>query len=107
MSDFVWCNGRYLPRHDIKVNPFETGFLYGYGVFETMLVFKRKGFLIEDHFNRLKSSARHIKLNVHINLKSLRNVIDRLVKLNKISHGFIRIVVSSAEQPMKSMKFSM
>jgi len=106
MPDFVWCNGQYLPRNEVKVNPFETGFLYGYGVFETLLVFNQKPFLLEDHFNRMKTSAKHIKLQIHMNLKTLEDVINRLIKLNSIHHGFIRLVASSAEEPMKSMKFS-
>ncbi|MFH1231558.1 MAG: aminotransferase class IV, partial [Planctomycetota bacterium] len=39
-------------------------------------------------------------------LKSLQTAINRLVQLNNIEHGFVRMAVSSSEEPMRSMKFS-
>lgn len=106
MADFVWLNGQYLPRKDTKINLLESGLLYGYGVFETILIYSWKPFQLEAHYERLKSSAKHIRMPVNISIKSLQTAINRLVQLNSIEHGFVRMVVSSSDEPMKSMRFS-
>lgn len=106
MTDFVWLNGQYLPRKDTKITLLESGLLYGYGVFETLLIYSWKPFQLGAHYERLKSSAKHIRMPVNISIKSLQTAINRLVQLNHIEHGFVRIAVSSSDEPMKSMKFS-
>jgi len=106
MTDFVWLNGQYLPRKDTKISLLESGLLYGYGVFETILIYSWVPFQLGAHYERLRSSAKHIRMPVNISNKSLQTVINRLVKLNNIEHGFVRMAVSSSDEPMRSMKFS-
>ncbi|MDI6732452.1 MAG: aminotransferase class IV [Planctomycetota bacterium] len=106
MSDFIWLNGQYLRRNEAKISLYESGLLYGYGVFETIMIHSQKPFKLEEHYERMKNSARHIGMSVHISHKSLQAVINRLTLLNNIQKGSARIVVSSFEEPSKAMRFS-
>jgi len=106
MSDLIWLNGEYIKRNEARINLYESGLLYGYGVFETIMINKRKAFQLTAHYDRLRTSAKHIRMAVHISQKSLDKVISRLAQINSIEKGYVRIVVSSSEEPMKSMRFS-
>jgi branched-chain amino acid aminotransferase len=106
MSDFIWLNGEYIKREDAKINLYESGLLYGYGIFETIMINKSTAFQLTAHYNRLKTSAKHIRMPVNISQKSLDKVINRLAQINSIENGYVRMVVSSSEEPMKSMRFS-
>jgi branched-chain amino acid aminotransferase len=106
MSDLIWLNGEYIKREDARINLYESGLLYGYGVFETIMINKRKAFQLEAHYNRLKTSAKHIRMQVNISQKSLDKAITRLAQINSIETGYVRMVISSSEEPMKSMRFS-
>jgi branched-subunit amino acid aminotransferase/4-amino-4-deoxychorismate lyase len=105
MSDFIWLNGQYLSRKEARIGIFESGLLYGYGIFETILVYSGKAMFLSEHHERLKTSARFIRMALDISIKSLQTAVNRLVNLNNIKHGFIRIVVSSSEEVKKAMKF--
>jgi len=106
MSDLIWLNGEYIKRNEARISLYESGLLYGYGVFETIMINKGKGFQLTAHYDRLKTSAKHIRMPVHISQKSLDKVISRLAQINSIEKGYLRMVVSSSEEPMKSMRFS-
>lgn len=107
MPDFVWLNGQYLPRKEAKISLFESGLLYGYGIFETLLIYNRKPFKLTEHYDRLKTSARHIRMPVYISLKSLTIALYRLIHLNNITHGFARLALSSSEEPTMAMRCSL
>jgi len=36
MVETVYLNGALVPRGKASISPFDRGFLYGYGLFETM-----------------------------------------------------------------------
>src|SRR3989339_1799940 len=106
MSDLIWLNGEYVKRNEAKISLYESGLLYGYGVFETIMINKSKAFQLTAHYDRLKSSAKHIRMPVHISQKSLDKAISKLAQINSIEKGYVRMVISSSEEPMKSMRFS-
>jgi branched-chain amino acid aminotransferase len=70
------------------------------------MINKQKAFQLSAHYSRLKTSARHIRMPVHISQKSLDKVINRLAQLNHLEKGYVRMVLSSSEEPMKSMRLS-
>ena len=36
MADIAWVNGRIIPAGEPAIAPVDAGFLYGWGLFETM-----------------------------------------------------------------------
>ena len=57
MEEVVYLNGSLIPRSQARVSVFDHGFLYGYGLFETMRAYHGKIFLLERHIKRLTDSA--------------------------------------------------
>ncbi|MDO8567930.1 MAG: aminotransferase class IV [Dehalococcoidales bacterium] len=64
MEELVYLNGSLIPRSEAKVSIYDHGFLYGYGLFETMRAYHGKIFLLERHLKRLKDSADALGLNL-------------------------------------------
>jgi len=58
-SQVAWCNGRFMALDDITVSVNGEGFLYGYGIFETIRVQNGKPCRLTQHLNRFKNSWRH------------------------------------------------
>ena len=48
----MWCfhNGMYVKAEDLRISPFDHGYLYGLGVFETLRTYDGKPFLWHEHF---------------------------------------------------------
>ena len=49
MEEVIYLNGSLVPRSEAKVSVFDHGFLYGYGLFETMRAYNGRIFLLEQY----------------------------------------------------------
>ncbi len=57
MADIIYLNGHLVSRSEAKLSPFDHGFLYGYGLFETMRAYNGHIFRLDRHLARLRRSA--------------------------------------------------
>ena len=63
MEEVVYLNGSLISRSQARISAFDHGFLYGYGLFETMRAYNGKIFLLERHIKRLTDSAETLGLS--------------------------------------------
>jgi len=62
MAEIVYLNGHLVPRSEARLSPFDHGFLYGYGLFETMRAYDGCIFRLDRHLARLRRSAENLGL---------------------------------------------
>ncbi|MEK6706851.1 MAG: aminotransferase class IV [Bdellovibrionota bacterium] len=98
MSEIVYLNGSLIPVNQARISPLDYGFLYGFGIFETMRAYDGKVFCLDRHLSRLVSSAETLGLPA-ITLDIEKAVKDTLVA-NNLSNARIRITVSAGEGGM-------
>jgi branched-chain amino acid aminotransferase len=75
----------------------DRGFLYGDGIFETLRSYDGRPFLLEEHLERLASSARALKITLHYSTKKLQQSVGDILSLNKLGDALIRITLSRGE----------
>jgi branched-chain amino acid aminotransferase len=95
MEQIVYLNGSLVPRSQAKISPFDLGFLYSYGLFETMRSYSGHIFRLEEHLQRLSQSAR--LLNLPLNALDLKKACHDTLKANKLKDARIRLTVSAGE----------
>ena len=88
---YVCYNGEILEECLV---PAEQGFLYGYGVFETINIGKGKPLFFEEHMARLKSSAFLVGLNFDENNPQLLADCEKMIKKNQLDKGGLRLTLS-------------
>ena len=64
MAEIVYINGSLVPRSEARISVSDHGFLYGYGLFETMRAYNGTIFLLERHLDRLRKSAKSIGIKL-------------------------------------------
>ncbi len=96
MEEIVYLNGSLVPRSQARVSVFDQGFLYGYGLFETMRAYHGKIFLLERHINRLLSSAGVIGLG-ELSAPDLSRACLDTLKANGLEDARLRLTVSNGE----------
>ena len=64
MAETVYVNGALVPRAEARISAFDHGFLYGYGLFETMRAYNGVIFLLERHLARMEKAAETIGINL-------------------------------------------
>jgi D-alanine transaminase len=79
----VYLNNEFLKIENAKISPFDRGFLFADGVYESIRTYKGKIFCYEDHLNRLNKSLSEIRL-LYKETEKIENVIYELIKKNNI-----------------------
>ncbi len=93
----IYLNGKFVERENAKVSVFDHGLLYGDGVFEGIRSYKRVVFRLKEHIDRLYESAHSLILTIPISRKEMMAAVVETLKKNKISDGYIRVVVTRGE----------
>ncbi len=97
MDDIVYFNGALMPRGKARLSPFDRGFLYGYGLFETMRSYGGRVFRLDRHLARLMRSAQKLGLAVVLDPVELERAIYDTLTANKLSDARLRLTVSAGE----------
>lgn len=95
MEQIVYLNGSLVPRSQARISPFDLGFLYGYGLFETMRAYSGRIFRLEKHLERLLKSAK--ALSLPLDAFDLKRACHDTLKANKLKEARIRLTVSIGE----------
>jgi branched-chain amino acid aminotransferase len=95
MEQLVYLNGALLPREEARVSAFDHGFLYGYGLFETMRAYSGCIFRLQEHLDRLARSAAFLGLPV--DASDLKAACCETLRANKLGDARVRLTVSMGQ----------
>jgi len=98
VSEIVYLNGSLIPRSQASISALDYGFLYGFGLFETMRAYGGQVFRLDSHLNRLARSAEI--LGLPIETPDLKGAVMDTIQANKLSDARVRITVSIGEGEM-------
>ncbi len=97
MEEIVYLNGSLVPRHQAKISPFDHGFLYGYGLFETMRSYSGHIFRLDRHLARLTHSAEILGLELGLTTFELEEAVYKTLRANGLTDARIRLTLSAGE----------
>jgi branched-chain amino acid aminotransferase len=94
----VNINGRPSDAVHATVSVFDHGFLFGYGVYETLRTYNRVPFLFDRHMKRLRASASMIHVPVPVDDREMLRRIDQTMDaVAGLTEGYIRILLTRGE----------
>jgi len=97
MEEIIYLNGSLVPRSGARISVSDHGFLYGYGLFETMHAYNGRIFLLERHIDRLRYSAETIGLGDSLAGIDLRKACRDTLQANKLEDARLRLTVTGGE----------
>jgi len=100
MAEIVHLNGHLVPRSEAKLSPFDHGFLYGYGLFETMRAYNGHIFRLDRHLTRLRCSAESLGLAGKLTAFDLKAACLETLKANKLKEARLRLTITAGEGDM-------
>ncbi len=99
-----YLNGKILIGKELNLSPFDRGFLFGDGVYETLRWYKGKLFKLDLHIERLKKSLSSSRINFSAFSERSRllagdeieKIVNELVSVNKFNeeHLFVYLQVT-------------
>ncbi len=99
MTEKVYLNGSLVPRSRARISAFDHGFLYGYGLFETMRAYRGRVFRLESHLDRLKAAAGTLGMASGLAGIDLARACAVTLEANGLSNARLRLTVSRGEVP--------
>lgn len=100
MTMYIYLNGELLPKEEAKISPFDHGFLYGMGLFETIRTYGGKPFLLEEHIERLQAGMQEMNIAMTLTVEKAGKIIAALCEKNQLPHSSVRLNISAGEGAM-------
>jgi 4-amino-4-deoxychorismate lyase len=91
---YLYLNGDIVHQSEAVISPFDHGYLYGMGVFETFRTYDGHPFLLKDHLNRLSQGLKELNIEADLNEERIRWTISELLKKNDLKDAYCRFNVS-------------
>jgi len=96
----VYINGKIVPSQEAVVSVFDHGFLYGDGIYETMLVYDGVIFKLDEHLQRLYRSASLTGLTIPLDTDLLKIALYDTLLANALKDAYVRLTVSRGHGPI-------
>ena len=90
----VFLNGKFVPEERALVSVFDRSFLYGDGLFETMLVANGVPFRWGQHLERLTAGAAFLGIALPFGASELQAVARELIAQNQMQDCLLRLTLS-------------
>jgi len=100
MEEIIYLNGDLIPRSQAKLSPFDHGFLYGYGIFETMRSYDGSIFRLDRHLARLHHAAGILGIASKLTAFNLEKACHNVLKANNLTDARLRLTVTAGEGDM-------
>jgi 4-amino-4-deoxychorismate lyase len=92
---YVYINGQFAKKEEVTISPFDHGFLYGLGVFETFRIYNGHPFLLDDHLERLNEGMKMLNIEASFSREEVNRILNELLAKNGYRHAYIRFNVSA------------
>ena len=93
----AFINGQFVDAAEAKVGFFDAGFQHGIGLFETMLARDGAVLRLEEHLERLATSARELRLFDPLRVEPLAEAVHMCLEQNGMRDARIRITLTAGD----------
>ncbi|MEI4771491.1 aminodeoxychorismate lyase [Psychrobacillus sp. FJAT-51614] len=91
----AWKDGQYYRADELTISPYDHGFLYGLGFFETFRTYNGQVFLWEEHWSRLSSALEDFRITMPFENDIIIQAVEALTAENNGADGYFRLNVSA------------
>jgi len=94
LEEIVYLNGELITGSEAGISPFSYGFLYGYGIFETMRSYGGTIFRLDRHLSRLRHAAGTLGIADKLDAFDLTAACHNLLQANDLTDARVRLTVT-------------
>lgn len=100
----IFLNDKIIDIDKGCISVTDSGFLYGAGLFETMRSYNGVVFSLEDHLDRLFSSAEALSIKIDYNREYITDAIYQVLKVNNLTDARLRLTISGGPMSLSEEK---
>ncbi|MDP7980057.1 aminodeoxychorismate lyase [Bacillus multifaciens] len=91
----IYVNGSFVEASEAKISPYDHGYLYGLGVFETFRIYNGHPFLLDDHYERLMTALSSLHIAWEMTKEDVKSILNELMERNHLQNAYVRFNVSA------------
>ena len=95
MRYWVCLNGTLVPAEEAKVSVFDSGFMQGIGLFETMRAYNGRLFRLQRHLDRLANSAQELGWTTVPDLDEAADNVQQVLTATGAADARVRLTVTT------------
>ena len=99
---WTYLNKDFITREEVKISPFDRGFLFGDGVYEVIPIYERIAFLLEEHIARLGRSLVLTGIKRPRKWNKIPEIIDNLVERNLFDNQSVYLQITRGEDSVRN-----
>jgi len=99
---WTFLNDKFIPKEEVRISPFNRGFLFGDGVYEVIPAYNSIPFLFEEHLLRLERSLLETNIKKPHYWDQLNSLILELIEKNQFPNQSIYIQITRGEDEFRS-----
>jgi len=96
-AGYACIDGELMPAAEATVSIFDHSFLYGDGVFESIVCRHGRPFALGPHLDRLWASCAYLRIEPPFSQDEIKAQIAELLARSELTEGYVRVVVSRGE----------
>ncbi|GGB71104.1 aminodeoxychorismate lyase [Fictibacillus barbaricus] len=91
---YIYLNGKVVSKEEAVISPYDHGFMYGVGAFETFRTYDGFPFLIDEHLYRLHEALHELNIRLELDSDKVIKMVQTLLSRNEMSDAYFRLNVS-------------
>lgn len=97
---YMYMNGQIVNENEAVISPFDHGFLYGLGVFETFRIYDGHPFLLDDHLSRINRGLKELNILHTCSRHEVEHILQQLLEVNELKDARVRLNISAGAEPV-------
>lgn len=93
----IFFDGRLIDENTAVIRPFDHGFLYGIGLFETLRVYQGEIALLDKHYQRMAFGAKNLGIEMTLSMEEWKEAIEMTIKANGLRNAYVRVDLSAGD----------
>jgi D-alanine transaminase len=94
-----YINGKYISLDEPVIPIDERGHQFGDGIYEVIRVYNGKGFMMDEHLERLINSAKAIKLPIDKDADDFRHLIEEAIEKSSLKESSVYLQITRGIAP--------
>lgn len=90
----IFLNDRFVDKEAALISVFDHGFMYGDGVFETLVSYNGKVFKAGEHMDRLFRSADMLMISISMTKDELIGLLGEAIRVNNLTNAYLRVSIT-------------
>jgi branched-subunit amino acid aminotransferase/4-amino-4-deoxychorismate lyase len=96
----VYLDGKIVSEDEARLSAFDAGVQHGIGLFETMRAYHGKVFRLQQHIDRLITSAGELGLTNQLRAQPLAEAVELTLARNELTEARIRLTITGGDLSM-------